>query len=279
MSTNGSNCPLIILAARVHHNRLSKSTPFVAPQQPTDRYLCRICQDIFLKLYKNGHLEEIETPQLYCEQNEKYLADRYVEGTCPICGYDDARGDQCDKCTNQINPIELINPRCKLCNSKPIVRNSSHLFIKLGDMQPQIEDFVKHASDNGVWTDNAIAMTRGWLKEGLKSRAMTRDLKWGVPVPLEGWEHKVMYVWFDAPIGYPSITACYTSEWEKWWKDPENVKLYQFMGKDNGWSVARAVYFKTLSLSHSTFPYSSFSRIFDWYRRLVGQIGFHQYNR
>ena len=101
-------------------------------------------------------------------------------------------------------------------------------------MQPVLEDFVSASSKAGIWTENAIASTRGWLKTGLQSRAMTRDLEWGVPVPLKGWEGKVMYVWFDAPIGYPSITACYTDEWEQWWKDPDNVKLYQFMGKDNG---------------------------------------------
>lgn len=101
-------------------------------------------------------------------------------------------------------------------------------------MQPLVEQFTEERIKSGIWSDNAVAMTRGWLKMGLESRAMTRDLSWGVPVPLEGWEGKVMYVWFDAPIGYPSITAAYTDQWEKWWRDPENVQLVQFMGKDNG---------------------------------------------
>jgi methionyl-tRNA synthetase len=179
-------------------------------------------------------LEEKSEPQLYCETNSKFLADRFVEGTCPKCGYEDARGDQCDKCTNQLNPMELLNPRCKLCKEPPIVKSSNHLYIRLKDMQPEIEDFVNRSSSNGIWADNAKALTRGWLKGGLEPRAMTRDLQWGVPVPLKGWEHKVMYVWFDAPIGYPSITSCYTDEWQKWWKDEENVQLVQFMGKDNG---------------------------------------------
>lgn len=181
-------------------------------------------------------MEEKSTDQLYCESNKKFLADRYVEGTCPICGYDDARGDQCDKCTNQLQPTQLINPRCKLsgCKAAPVIKTSTHLFIKLKDMQPMVEEFTEQSIKTGKWSDNAIAMTRGWLKQGLESRAMTRDLQWGVPVPLKGWEGKVMYVWFDAPIGYPSITAAYTDQWEKWWRDPENVELVQFMGKDNG---------------------------------------------
>ncbi|KAI9478725.1 MAG: tRNA synthetases class I (M)-domain-containing protein [Benjaminiella poitrasii] len=192
-----------------------------------------IAQDIFLKNYKNGNIIKESMIQLYCEKCKRFLADRYVEGTCPHCKYDDARGDQCDACGKLLNATELINPRCKLDGNAPITKESNHLFLDLGKLQPEIEKIFKASSTEGKWSANGINITQSWLKEGLKPRCITRDLKWGTPVPLEGYENKVFYVWFDAPIGYPSITANYTDEWEKWWKNPENVKLYQFMGKDN----------------------------------------------
>ncbi|GAA5972643.1 hypothetical protein JCM8115_006458 [Rhodotorula mucilaginosa] len=196
-----------------------------------------ICQDIFLKLYQNGWLEEHENQQLYCEKDQRFLADRYVEGTCPKCHYDGARGDQCEHCSvTYESPLELVNPKCSACGSTPAARLTAHLHIKLAELQPQIEEFVHRASSAGTWSSNGKAFTDGWLRGGLQSRGMTRDLKWGVPLPKElgpKWEGKVMYVWFDAPIGYPSITANYTDEWKQWWRNPENVKLYQFMGKDN----------------------------------------------
>jgi methionyl-tRNA synthetase len=132
-----------------------------------------------------------------------------------------------------LNAIDLVNPRCKLDGNKPITRESKHLFLNLDKLQPEIEEFVNKSSTEGKWSSNGIQITQSWLKEGLKARCITRDLKWGTPVPAEGFENKVFYVWYDAPIGYPSITATYTPEWETWWKNPENVKLYQFMGKDN----------------------------------------------
>ncbi|GAA5913362.1 hypothetical protein JCM5296_003145 [Sporobolomyces johnsonii] len=196
-----------------------------------------ICQDIFLKLYNNGWLEEHENQQLYCEKDQRFLADRYVEGTCPKCHYDGARGDQCEHCSvTYESPMELVNPRCSACGSTPTVRTTAHLHIKLADLQPQIEAFVQKSSSTGTWSSNGKAFTDGWLRGGLQSRGMTRDLEWGVRLPKElgeKWEKKVMYVWFDAPIGYPSITANYTDDWKQWWRNPENVTLYQFMGKDN----------------------------------------------
>ncbi|BGP49082.1 methionine--tRNA ligase mes1 [Rhodotorula kratochvilovae] len=196
-----------------------------------------ICQDIFLKLYQNGWLEEHENQQLYCEKDKRFLADRYVEGTCPKCNYDGARGDQCEYCSvTYESPLELVNPRCSACGATPKTRTTAHLHIKLAELQPQIEAFVQRASSEGTWSANGKAFTDGWLRGGLQSRGMTRDLEWGVRLPKElgpKWENKVMYVWFDAPIGYPSITANYTDEWRQWWRNPENVKLYQFMGKDN----------------------------------------------
>ncbi|KAI8887977.1 methionyl-tRNA synthetase [Backusella circina FSU 941] len=199
----------------------------------TTEWQTKIAQDVFLKNLKNGTLQIETMTQLYCENCERFLADRYVEGICPHCKYDDARGDQCDACGKLLNAIELIEPRCKLDNNKPITKESKHYFLDLATLQPKIEAAFEKSSKEGKWSPNGITITQSWLKEGLRPRCITRDLKWGIPVPAEGFEGKVFYVWFDAPIGYPSITANYTDEWEKWWKNPENVKLYQFMGKDN----------------------------------------------
>ncbi|KAG0224499.1 putative methionine--tRNA ligase, cytoplasmic protein rar1 [Mortierella sp. GBA43] len=193
----------------------------------------QVAQDIFMRLRKNDLLLEDTMTQLYCESCKRFLADRFVEGTCPRCNYDDARGDQCDKCGNLLNAVELINPRCKLDNNRPKQQESRHLFLDLSKLQKRCEEWFEKASEEGNWSSNGRTITQSWFKEGLKPRCITRDLSWGTPVPLEGWEGKVFYVWFDAPIGYPSITATYTKEWEKWWKNPKDVKLYQFMGKDN----------------------------------------------
>ncbi|KAK3048222.1 hypothetical protein LTR09_010383 [Extremus antarcticus] len=192
-------------------------------QEQTD-----IAQDIFTKLYENGYLEERTTKQPYCEEesHQAFLADRFVEGTCPLCQYNDARGDQCDKCGHLLDPFDLINPRCKLDGSKPVERDTKHTFILLDKLQEKVTNWSQESFAKGTWSENGVSITNAWLKEGLKPRGITRDLKWG-------YEKKVMYVWFDACIGYVSITATYTKHWEKWWKDPENVKLYQFMGKDN----------------------------------------------
>ncbi|KAK2738613.1 hypothetical protein FQN55_000490 [Onygenales sp. PD_40] len=192
-----------------------------------------ISQAIFKRLYENGFLEEKSAEQPFCEKHDSFLADRYVEGECPRCHYDDARGDQCDKCGHLLDPFDLINPRCKLDGATPVRRETKHIHILLDKLQPEIEEWVHSAIEKGDWPKNSRVITESWLKEGLKSRGITRDLKWGVPVPLEGYEKKVLYVWFEACIGYPSITANYTPDWELWWRDPENVQLYQFLGKDN----------------------------------------------
>jgi len=193
----------------------------------------KIAQDIFLQLYKNNCLVEDTIQQLYCEKCQKLLADRFVEGTCPFCSFPDARGDQCDGCGKLINAIELINPSCKLDRTRPVIRSTQHLNLDLPKLTERLEKFVEESIAKGKWSQNAINVTRGWLKEGLKQRCLTRDLKWGIPVPIEKFKEKVLYVWFDAPIGYISITATYTDQWELWWKNPKEVQLYQFMGKDN----------------------------------------------
>ncbi|PVU88346.1 hypothetical protein BB559_005607 [Furculomyces boomerangus] len=192
-----------------------------------------ITQEMFMKVHGNDYTKTESMHQLYCEKHKRFLADRFVEGTCPKCGYTDARGDQCDKCGTLINAVELIDPRCKLDGSAPIVRESTHLFLDLEKLQVKCEMFVSNSYAKGRWSSNGLTITKSWLNEGLKPRCITRDLKWGVPVPLEGFEDKVFYVWFDACIGYISLTANYTKNWETWWKNPKNVNLYQFMGKDN----------------------------------------------
>lgn len=199
---------------------------------PTKQHT-EIAQDVFLKLHKNGFLTEKISEQPYCEKHESFLADRFVEGECPRCSYEDARGDQCDKCGNLLDPFDLKNPRCKVDGATPVKRPTKHIHLLLDKLQPDIEKWVTESMSKGAWSKNGRIITESWLKEGLKDRGITRDLKWGVPVPLEGFDNKVLYVWFEACIGYPSITANYTPEWEKWWKNPENVKLYQFLGKDN----------------------------------------------
>lgn len=191
----------------------------------------KIAQDIFLKLYRNNYLTEDTMEQLLCEHCKIFLADRFVEGTCPLCGYEDARGDQCDKCGKLVNAVELKSPRCKMCRHAPVIKTSKHLFLNLPLLEDKLTSWMDSVTSG--WTHNARVIANSWVKEGLKPRCITRDLKWGTPVPLEGYTDKVFYVWFDAPIGYLSITACYTEEWERWWKNREQVVHYEFMAKDN----------------------------------------------
>ncbi|KAM0711492.1 hypothetical protein Q7P35_000858 [Cladosporium inversicolor] len=192
-----------------------------------------IAQDIFTKLNQNGYLREETTQQPYCAQHKGFLADRFVEGECPLCAYPDARGDQCDKCGHLLNPLDLKNPKCKLDGATPEARDTKHIYLLLDKLQDAVAEWSKKSGTEGGWSENGISITKKWIDEGLKPRGITRDLKWGTAVPLEGYDDKVLYVWFDACIGYVSITATYTEHWEKWWRNPEQVKLYQFMGKDN----------------------------------------------
>lgn len=191
-----------------------------------------IAQDIFMKLYNNNYLTEKSTTQLYDETHHKFLADRYVEGICPLCGYIDARGDQCDGCGQLLNPLELKEPRSKL-GGTVIVRDSNHIFLCLDKLQAETEQWADESSSKGKWSANGIQITKSWFKKGLNERGITRDLEWGTPVPLDSMVGKVLYVWFDATIGYISITANYTDNWKLWWQNPKHVELYQFMGKDN----------------------------------------------
>ncbi len=192
-----------------------------------------IVQSIFLKLYENGYINEQEIEQLYSEESDMFLADRYVRGTCPHCRYTEARGDQCENCGKVLDPSDLVEPRSALDNSRPVMRKTRHLYINLPAILPKLEAWMKDASVSGRWAHNALQMTHSWIRDGLKERSITRDLKWGIPVPLEAFAGKVFYVWFDAPIGYISITATHTRDWESWWRNPDNVELFQFIGKDN----------------------------------------------
>lgn len=192
-----------------------------------------ITQDLFLQLNENGYITQQEVEQTYCEKDQRFLADRFVEGECPHCHFGNARGDQCDNCGKLLEPHELINPKCKICGTAPTRKKSTHLFLDLAKLQPQLEEWINEQAPKGEWTHNALTTTQAWLHRGLEPRAITRDLSWGVPVPLKGFEHKVFYVWFDAPIGYISITGQAGVDWREWWQDPDGVRLYQFMGKDN----------------------------------------------
>ncbi|XP_067442961.1 methionine--tRNA ligase, cytoplasmic isoform X1 [Thunnus thynnus] len=192
-----------------------------------------IAQNIFWRLHERGFLVEETVEQLCCENCKCFLADRFVEGTCPHCSYPEARGDQCDKCGRLINAVELGEPQCKVCRQTPVIRSSRHLFLDLPKLETQLEQWLEKSTGLGDWTANAKQITRSWLRDGLKPRCITRDLKWGTPVPHPDFKEKVFYVWFDAPIGYLSITANYTDKWEKWWKNPHQVELYNFMAKDN----------------------------------------------
>lgn len=197
-----------------------------------------ITYHIFEQLDKNGLIEEESIKQIFSIDDNRFLPDRYVTGTCPHCGYDKARGDQCENCTKVLDPTELINPRSTISGSTNLeVRETKHLFLNLPKLEKQLAEWVK--SKEPFWPDVAYSIAQKWLKEGLCPRCITRDLKWGFPVPKKGFEDKVFYVWFDAPIGYLGITKQWADEkpgernWKDWWLDAKDVYYVQFMGKDN----------------------------------------------
>ncbi|BCR22002.1 methionine--tRNA ligase [Borrelia sp. HM] len=198
----------------------------------TNKHHKKIVQDLFLKLEENGYITEKENKQFFCQRDQIFLADRYVTGECPNCGHN-ARGDQCENCSKLLASNELINSKCIICQNTPILKTTKHLYIDLPKIQKKLEHWIHTTLQNKNWNTNAIQMTNAFLRDGLKQRAITRDLKWGIPVPKKEYANKVFYVWFDAPIGYISITKEITKDWESWWKNNENVNLVQFIGKDN----------------------------------------------
>jgi methionyl-tRNA synthetase len=194
--------------------------------------------EFFLDFYKKGILKEKSEKQLFCENDNMFLADRYVEGTCPNCKNPGARGDQCENCGTWLNQDELIDPKCKICGKTPVVRETKHLYFPLGEYQERLEAYVDERDKRDGWKDNVLQYCRSWFKDGLQDRAVTRDLPWGVPVPVEGFENKVLYVWFDAVLGYISSTKEWAAakgkpeEWKRYWQ-LDDTKYVAFIGKDN----------------------------------------------
>ncbi len=190
-------------------------------------------QEFFTKLYEQGDFIEEVTEQYFDEVANQFLADRYIVGTCPVCGNPNAYGDQCERCGTALSPTELIEPHSTLSGSRPVLRATKNWFLPLDRMQPQIEAYV---NSHPEWKTNVAGACQSWLKEGLRPRAMTRDLDWGVKVPLPDTDGKVLYVWFDAPIGYISMTKEWAEQqgrdWELYWRD-QNTQLVHFIGKDN----------------------------------------------
>ena len=205
----------------------------------------KTASDFFRKLYDDGKFIEKTSMQYYDEEARTFLADRYIVGTCPKCGYDRAYGDQCEKCGSTLSPDELIEPHSAVSGSVPVKRETKHWYLPLD----QYEDFLRKWILEGhkEWKSNVYGQCKSWLDGGLQPRAVSRDLDWGIPVPVEGAEGKVLYVWFDAPIGYISATKDLTPEWEKYWKS-EDTKLVHFIGKDN--IVFHCIVFPSMLKAH-----------------------------
>lgn len=184
----------------------------------------------FRTLYDKGEFTEKTSEQYYDEEAGCFLADRYIMGTCPHCGNENAYGDQCEKCGTSLSPEDLINPHSTVSGSKPVLRETLHWFLPLDKYEPWLKKWI--LEDHKEWKVNVYGQCKSWLDQGLQPRAVSRDLDWGVPVPVEGAKGKVLYVWFDAPIGYISATKELTPDWEKYWKD-EETKMVHFIGKDN----------------------------------------------
>ncbi len=196
----------------------------------------RIAQDFFTRLLEEEYLYRQTQEQLYSESEGRFLPDRYVEGTCPICGYAEARGDQCDNCGNLLDALELIDPRSKTDGSTPIVRETEHFYLDLPAFSERLLAYMEERADH--WRPNVINFARNYVENGLKGRAVTRDIDWGIPVPIEGWDDKRLYVWFEAVMGYFTASVEWARNtgqpeaWKTWWYDPA-ARGYCFIGKDN----------------------------------------------
>jgi methionyl-tRNA synthetase len=186
--------------------------------------------EIFKTLYENGKFVEQTSEQYYDEENKQFLADRYITGTCPKCSFEKAYGDQCESCGTSLSPTELINPKSMISGNTPVLKETKHWYLPLDQYEGWLKEWILEGHKE--WKPNVYGQCKSWIDSGLQPRAVTRDLSWGVPVPVEGAEGKVLYVWFDAPIGYISATKELTPDWEKYWKDPAS-KLVHFIGKDN----------------------------------------------
>ena len=197
----------------------------------------RIAQDIFLRLLERGYLYREKQRLLYSETEQRFLPDRYVEGTCPVCGYPDARGDQCDNCGHLLDAVDLINPRSKTDGSTPVVRETEHYFLNLPAFIEPLREYLNDPRKAAEWRPQVLRVSQNKVEE-LKGRPITRDIAWGIPIPLEGWEDKRMYVWFEAVMGYFTASVEWAKNtgqpdaWKQWWYNPE-AKIYNFIGKDN----------------------------------------------
>lgn len=210
-------------------------------------------QDFFTNLYDKGLLYEKTEKQLYSEKEKRFLADRFVIGTCPVCGYEEARGDECENCGSALSPLELINPRSKITGDTPVVKESTHYFFPLSKFQGELEKWIESKPD---WKPNVVNYCKGWFKTGLQDRAITRDLNWGVPVPVNDAEGKVIYVWFEAPMGYISNTIELFAQrgepdkWKEYWQS-NDTKLVHFLGKDN--IIFHAIFFPAMLMAHENY--------------------------
>ena len=209
----------------------------------------KVASDFFKKLLEDGKLEEGETEQLYDEEAHQFLADRYITGECPHCHHEGAYGDQCEHCGRDLSPTELINPTSAISGSRPILRKTKNWYLPLNLYQDWLKEWILEGHKE--WRPNVYGQCKSWLDLDLQPRAMTRDLNWGIPVPVEGAEGKVLYVWFDAPIGYISNTQeLYPNDWKKWWQDPE-TRLVHFIGKDN--IVFHCIIFPSMLKAHGDY--------------------------
>ena len=218
----------------------------------TSKVHSQLASDFFRKLYDDGKLVEQESEQYYDPEAKQFLADRYIMGTCPHCGNENAYGDQCERCGSDLSPMELINPHSTISGTEPVIKSTKNWYLPLNDYQEWLKQWILEGHKE--WRPNVYGQCKSWLDLDLQPRAMTRDLDWGIPVPVEGAEGKVLYVWFDAPIGYISNTKelCDAEperwgSWEKWWKD-EDTRLVHFIGKDN--IVFHCLIFPTMLKAH-----------------------------
>ncbi len=210
-------------------------------------------QAFFMDLFDKGLLYQKTEKQLYSEKEKRFLADRFVIGTCPVCNFEEARGDECENCGSALSPLELKNPRSTITGDTPVVKESTNFYFPLAKFQDKLKSWIDTKKD---WKPNVVNYCNGWFKTGLKDRSITRDLDWGVPVPVPGNDGKVIYIWFEAPIGYISITKEFfiqkgePDKWKEYWQQ-EDTKLVHFLGKDN--IIFHAIFFPAMLMAHGDF--------------------------